>query len=90
MSKQPAYVWIVEDECTIDVPEGVVGVYASRAKAVQHVRALRRQYCHEGDEDYAAVRLKDWKVTDEPHFFGLAQHVGDPHYLRAIRWEVQR
>jgi hypothetical protein len=90
MSKKPTYVWIVEDEDWEDVPLGVVGVYASKAKAVQHVRALRRKYCHAGDEDYEPVRLKDWDVTDEPDFFEMSQHVTEPHYLRAYRMEVRR
>jgi len=98
MVKQPTYVWIVEDnDMEENCPAGVMGVYASRQEAVKRVREFRRAACHEagvdgfGDE-YGAIRLKDWKVTDEPHEFAFdLDHLDhEPHQIRAYRIEVQR
>lgn len=99
MKKQPTYVWIVEDNCWEDVPQGVVGVFACKQSAVQHVRQLRRGYRHAAWTDdfgvrHEAIRLRDWVVdTDTQHMFGVSlddRLCREPHRISAYRREVQR
>lgn len=79
---QPAYVWVVEDQEdeSGDVAPGVVGIYTTRARAVKHVRALRREACASS----AAYddKIKDGDI-DDPYSY-------DPDALEDEEYERLR
>lgn len=94
MAKQPTYVWVVWDQGDLEMEAPkLLATYTTRARAVSHVRSLRRDVCHPAghndaiDEDFDELRLRDF---EEKITFDEYSLCSEEHNFSAERMEVQR